>query len=429
MASHEGALLLWKFLFVSVVTCTIGVTVFFFASDAPTFSVDSALSVMVYLNITTLQLSGGVTSTFLALLRGDLHDDIFSDNFTEGDVSFLGTPFSDLPVCSRSCSQQPGGAAAKVPRNCSAVLLCEWRVGNLSLMPVNLHQKCRERVRALAVFDGAEHNEANSSAGKYRGTFRRLSGEYHTATGDPRGLVAVGGDCHVLKNTSFRADSVCGRVSCLNIIVILSSCVVLLFLVLVALCFFGDRLGCYSCPGEEVGNNSFGLRSQLVVSLLHDCGNSSSATCGVKPEAEELSGFSGPRSTFTLSCDVSQEDSVESNRANSLKMERHVTNVLRGNDQCERRSDSGQGTATFVALSRDHCSPTPQSGPSHVDGVYRPAHDGVQCSGLNTPHLSWGFSAVCEIEISREERERLQRQRSWLGEHVIGLDTLCNKQC
>ncbi|RNF03693.1 hypothetical protein TraAM80_05792 [Trypanosoma rangeli] len=387
------------------------------------------LQVVIYLNTTTCSAAAEASQTFPVALESDLLEGIFHEISLTREASYSSQASSGSVSCDIHCISSWDAVATEAYRGRGAVcsfpstLLCKWEVDEATSSLANLHVACQRRVWELytTANNATEAKHANSSS-KY--IFRRSSEVYYNLTGDRRHLVAVGGDCYRSELFAASASSNCGRVLCLGVAMIVLAAVVALVLV-VAVVYVCHRqlFGRCFLPSPNGGEPTFS--SQLVARLADDNEISGNATYEPwKRPVEPSMPFNPPIYVSLGNFKSPLSRSSETMTAYFLKTGEPTTNVSPKIARTVSTSGQRQDSAPASIHLRCHHSTPRQYEPPHVDGVELALHGDSGLGGWGAWHSERSSPIACEVDISKEEREQLLRQRSWLREHVTGLDTL-----
>ncbi|KEG10704.1 hypothetical protein DQ04_03391020 [Trypanosoma grayi] len=417
----EGVLLLWALLVVLAAAGARGIVVHGPPTHSPSSSLsgsvsllprDHGLLIVVYLNATAFPSSGESTTAFLLALKDDLHDGVLPGlSRVEGDSSSV-PPSGEVPECSLHCSTPHHAGTvdnANVTKPCAShpILLCMRKIESQTI-PVQLYTECRERIHSLYRLDRVKHSEFRNGQ---KNVFARSSEAYHEMTGDPRHIVAVGGDCRLLRPALGSPETKsCGRISCVGVAMTVVAAVILLIVVAFLVLYFWQRLGCCLFADDDESSPS----SQLIIHTSHNAEKGRSLASKTSTNPLDPPGLSH-RLFHYRSENVGASLSTPSalDEAKFLEIEAYLS----------QEDSKPSTTASTASLHRSIPSSSSYEPPQltdvdpPLDNSKRNSSSGAAQSERASPHIR-------DVDISKEEREQLQRQRSWLMEHVMGLDTL-----
>ncbi|ESL07882.1 hypothetical protein TRSC58_04425 [Trypanosoma rangeli SC58] len=387
------------------------------------------LQVAIYLNTTACSAAAEASETFTVAFESDLLEGIFHEILLASGVSYSSQTPSGSVSCNIHCRSSQDAVATEASRGRGAVcsfpstLLCKWEVDEATSILANLHAACQRRVWGLYTTANntteVKHTDSNS---KY--IFRRSSQVYYNLTGDRRHLVAVGGDCYRSELFEASASGNCGQVVCLEVAMILLAVVVVLVLV-VAVVYLCHRQLFGRCFVASPNGGEPTLSSQLVAHLADD--NESNGNTTHEPwkrSVEPSMSFPPPFYVSLGNFNSPLSRSSEKMIAYFLKNEKPTTNISPKITQTFTSSGQRQDLAPASIHLRCHHSTPRQYDPPHADGDEMALHGDDGLGGWGAWHSERSPPVAREVDISKEEREQLLRQRSWLREHVIGLDTL-----
>ncbi|EKF31636.1 hypothetical protein MOQ_004525 [Trypanosoma cruzi marinkellei] len=402
-----------------------------FTSTAPESRGTNSLQVVIYLNATACSASEEIPQSFFLAFEEDLIEGVLPEISSMCGASFSSPSLSCLAVCSFYSPPQElvfnghfGGAGASFFQH--PTIICEWKADGSVQTPMGFYPTCRKRVQELYVMENALEatNASNSHKKRNRYIFGRSSEVYYNMTGDARHLVAVGGDCYLIEFSAESARKMCGRVTCLEAAMIVLTAVIAFMLVVAVM---------YLCRRQLfVHFFNFGLRdgesstsSQLIVHLPDK--NESHGSTAYEAWRRSTESHTPPASRLPVSFGDSNAPpsrSPGSNEADFKKMDRVLSNTSPRTEQSGGFSDRRQCLTTSRNSSQSHFLTPWRYRPPRVGSNDVAVSEGKKIDGLATSHSEKTSSEACEVDISKEEREQLQRQRSWLREHVIGLDAI-----
>ncbi|KAF5225507.1 hypothetical protein ECC02_001270 [Trypanosoma cruzi] len=402
-----------------------------FTSVAPESRGIESFRVVIYLNATACSASEEIPQTFFVAFEEDLLGGVLPEISSMCGASSASPSLSCLAVCSiHSPSQEVaftehfGGAGASFFQH--PTIICEWKADGSVQMPMGFYPTCRKRVQDLYVMENALEviNAKKSHKKRNRYIFGRSSEVYYKMTGDARHLVAVGGDCYLTDFSAESARKMCGRVTCLEASMIVLTAVIALMVVVAVM---------YLCRRQLfVHFFNFGLRdgesstsSQLIVHLPDK--NESHSSTAYEAWKKSTESHTPPASRLPVSFGDSNAPpsrSPGSNEVDFTKMDKVLANASPRTEQSGGFSDRRQCLTISRTSSQSHFLTPWRYRPPRLGSNDVAVREGKKIDGLAASHQEKASPEACEVDISKEEREQLQRQRSWLREHVIGLDAI-----